>query len=64
MKNLEDYRNCEACFYYEEREYSGYNGFCHRYPPSPILSPESNIWEDSFPLVVKTHWCGEFKEEE
>ena len=49
-------QTCENCKYwvqdvspFEER------GWCKRYPPTVTSH------QDSFPVIIKTEWCGEWK---
>lgn len=48
-------RICKKCEHWDKPDPDVSYGYCHRYPPSVDV-------EMDYPVVVKSDWCGEFKE--
>lgn len=60
-------KSCENCKYYDkENEEHEKISLCRRFPPSPSTKQETDErWTDrldSFAMVYKHWWCGEFKQ--
>lgn len=57
MNDLKE--KCHNCLYWEFK--SGYDGICHRFPPSPSIRQTDKKTLIVLPLTKKDDWCGEFK---
>lgn len=50
---------CQACRFFLPADDA--QGFCRRYPPQPITTPEGGLFSQ-FPIMLKDGWCGEYQE--
>ena len=44
--------------YHESSKLTEYDGFCNRYPPSPLMIEKTR--DTAWPEVSVSHWCGEW----